>query len=77
MKNVNPKENPITTIIGAVLLIVSVIMGWALFFEQAEYAMYKAVIAVILFVAGILFILSPDSLVTGANKVINKGTDKL
>lgn len=77
MKNANPKDNPITTTIGIAILFVSVIMGTALFFDMAEYELYKAIVAGIFFVAGVLFILSPDSLVKGANKVVDKGTDKL
>lgn len=77
MKNANPKDNPITTAIGIVFLLISAIMGTALFFDYAEYELYKAVVAIIFFIAGVLFVLSPDSLVRGANKVVDKGTDKL
>lgn len=77
MKNANPKTNPITTIPGLLLVLISSIMFIALFFDLAVYEPVKMYVACGLMGFGILLVISPDSLVTGINKVINKGTDKL
>ena len=77
MKNANLKKDPITTIFGVIMISISIAMGVGLFLDYTEYTTVKAVVAVLVLVVGILFLRSPDSLVVGANKVINKGTDKL
>ncbi len=77
MKNANLKKDPITTIFGVIMISISIAMGVGLFLDYTEYTHIKAIVAVLVLVVGILFLRSPDSLVAGANKVINKGTDKL
>jgi len=77
MKNANLKKDPITTAIGVIMIVLSIAMAGALFIDYVEYELTKAIIDGALLVLGVLFLLSPDSLVRGANKVVDKGTDKL
>jgi len=77
MKNANLKKDPITTIFGVIMISVSIAMGIGLFLDYTEYTHVKSAVAILVMVVGILFLRSPDSLVVGAKKVINKGTDKL
>lgn len=77
MKNANLKKDPITTIFGVIMISISIAMGVGLFLDYTEYTHVKSIVTVSVLVVGILFLRSPDSLVVGAKKVIDKGTDKL
>jgi len=78
MKNANPKLNPITTTLGTLLVLISMLIWLAPMFVDVrkDYEEMWYIPTGILCV-GVLFILAPDKLVTGIGKVIDKGGDKI
>ena len=77
MGNLNPKQNPITTIFGVLFMLVSLLIyTLPLFMEVKKDFTEVWYVPLIPFGIGILLLLSPDSLVLGAKKIINRKTEK-
>ncbi len=76
MENANPKKNPITTVTGALFIVISLLM-YALPMVMTVHKDFtdRWYIPLIPVAIGVLLIFSPDSIVTGANKTIDKFTD--
>jgi multidrug efflux pump subunit AcrB len=77
MKNVNLKKDPITTILGMLLVLAAVLVVLAPAFVDVKKdftAMWW--IPAIIGGVGVLLMLSPDTIVRGANKGIDKYTEK-
>lgn len=73
MENLNPTKNPITTIPGLLFIILGFLMyALPMFFDlKKDFSeMWYAPLLVI--GVGTLLIFSPDSIVRGANKAIDK-----
>lgn len=76
MKNLNPFTNPITTISGVLFILLGLFM-YALPMVMVVHKDFTAVWwgPLIPIGVGALFVLSPESLVRGADKTIDKFTD--
>lgn len=77
MENLNPKSNPITTITGGLFIVVSLLMySLPMFMTVHKDFTDKWYIPLIPVGIGVLLLFSPDSIVRGADKTIDKFTDK-
>jgi len=77
MGNLNPKQNPITTIFGALFILVCLLIySLPLFIEVKKDFTEVWYVPLIPLGIGVLLLLSPDSLVMGAKKIINRKTEK-
>lgn len=76
--NANPQKNPITTILGLVMSLISLLIWVAPMFVEVkkDYTTMWYIPTGIL-VSGILLIGAPDKLFSGLGKVVDKQSDKL
>lgn len=73
MKNLDFRQNPITTLAGILLILVSLFMMLVPFFmEVSNVYTEKWYIPLVIFTFGVVALRSPDTFITGANKAINK-----
>jgi hypothetical protein len=75
MKNFDLKENKITTIAGVIFLLISILMYvMPMFFEVKKDFTEKWYVPLIPMAIGVLLMRSPDTIVKGTGKAINKLT---
>jgi hypothetical protein len=77
MENINPSKNPITTIGGSIAILLALLMyALPMFMEVKKDFTEHWYIPLGMLCVGVLLVLSPDSIVRGANKAIDKGIDE-
>ncbi len=75
MKNINPKINPVTTVLGFLFIVLGLLMyALPMFIEVKKDFTEVWYVPLLVITIGTVLIFSPDTLVRGANKAINKGT---
>jgi protein-S-isoprenylcysteine O-methyltransferase Ste14 len=77
MKNANFKKDPITTVLGLILVLaaVAVVLAPAFVDVKKDFTTMWYIPAII-GGTGVLLILSPDTIIRGANKSIDRYSDK-
>jgi hypothetical protein len=73
--NFDPTKNPITTGMGLITFVLALAMGAYMFFNPKPEVIKLWYIPTIVGSIGILLVLSPDTLVYGAKKGIDKVTE--
>jgi hypothetical protein len=77
MENANPTKNPVTTIIGIVLIAFALfVWGATMFFDVKEEFTKLWWVPILILISGFLFVLSPDTLVYGVKKGIDKASNE-
>lgn len=76
--NINPKLNPITTILGSVFATIGLLIFMLPMFVELKHDYTSQwYVPTIFIVSGVALLLTPDRFIGGLNKVIDKGSDKL
>jgi uncharacterized membrane protein len=76
MENLNPKTNPITTFLGSLFIALGLLMyALPMFIEVKKDFTEVWYVPLLVITIGACLIFSPDTLVVGAKKAINKGTN--
>lgn len=74
-ENSNPKKNPITSIPGMMFIFLGLLMyALPMFIEVKKDFTEVWYVPLLVITVGVVLIYSPDTLVRGANKVIDKQT---
>lgn len=77
MDNLNPKKNPITTIPGMLFIFLGLLMyALPMFMEVKKDFTEQWYIPPLVIAVGTVLIFSPDTIVRGADKTIDRFTDK-
>jgi hypothetical protein len=77
MKNANLTKSPITTISGAIMILLAIAMyGAPMFFEVKKDFTEHWYVPLGILVIGVLLVRSPDTIITGAKGVIKNYTKK-